>query len=155
VNYDEKQLSGKKIWVVPSICTGFVNTCPKVFLSHVFVIPDCIMKRLLCEVKGKCKAIPLQALTDPGFPESWGSQILRQSAHESGKIVSSTHRPPIPPGKFLVLISVRDWINPRAIVRSEGICQRKIPMTPSVIDPATFRFVVPGIISGGAKAAGA
>jgi hypothetical protein len=32
VNYDEKQLIGKKISVVPSICTGFVNTCPTVFL---------------------------------------------------------------------------------------------------------------------------
>ena len=33
VNYDEKQLAGGKIfWVVPSICTGFVNTCPTVFL---------------------------------------------------------------------------------------------------------------------------
>jgi hypothetical protein len=33
VNYDEKQLPGKiKSSVVPSICTGFVNTCPTVFL---------------------------------------------------------------------------------------------------------------------------
>jgi len=32
VNYDEKQLTGGKNWVVPSICTGFVNTCPTVFL---------------------------------------------------------------------------------------------------------------------------
>ena len=33
VNYNEKQLTGKKsFWVVPSICTGFVNTCPTVFL---------------------------------------------------------------------------------------------------------------------------
>jgi hypothetical protein len=33
VNYDEKQLNGKtKIWVVPSICTCFVNTCRTVFL---------------------------------------------------------------------------------------------------------------------------
>jgi hypothetical protein len=33
VNYDEKQRTGKKIFsVVPSICTGFVNTCPAVFL---------------------------------------------------------------------------------------------------------------------------
>jgi hypothetical protein len=32
VNYDEKQLSGEKNRVVPSICTGFVNTCPAVFL---------------------------------------------------------------------------------------------------------------------------
>jgi hypothetical protein len=31
-NYDEKQLTWKKNWVVPSICTGFVNTCPAVFV---------------------------------------------------------------------------------------------------------------------------
>jgi len=45
------------------------------------------------------------------IPEVCGSQISRHSAHESGKVVSPTHRPPLPPPpplkKFLVFISVR------------------------------------------------
>jgi len=31
-------------------------------------------------------------------PRIWSSHISRQSAHEGGKVVSPTHRPPLPPG---------------------------------------------------------
>jgi hypothetical protein len=93
------------------------------------------------KVKVKVKQFhyrPGQALRVPG---GWGSQIWRQSAHEGGKVVSPTHRPPLPPGKISVLISVRGWVDPRVIMRPEGLCQWKNPMIPSGLEPAIFQLV--------------
>jgi hypothetical protein len=50
--------------------------------------------------KGKGKAIPLQAWTDPEGSRRLRLPDLRQSAHEDGKVVSPTHRPPFPPGNI-------------------------------------------------------
>ena len=41
----KNNLLGETFWVVPSICTGFVNTCPSVQLQWIFVIPEFIIKR--------------------------------------------------------------------------------------------------------------
>ena len=76
---------------------------------------------------------PGQALRVPG---AWGSQLSRQSVHERGKVVRPTHRPPLLQETFLVLISVRGWVNPWAIVRPGILCQWKIPVTPIGIEPA-------------------
>jgi hypothetical protein len=43
-----------------------------------------------------------------------------------GKVVSLTCRPLFTPqGRLLVLVSVRDWVDPRAILRLEGLGQLK------------------------------
>jgi hypothetical protein len=48
---------------------------------------------------------------------------------------------PFPQERFLVLISVSGLVDPRAIVRLEGLGQLKNLMTSSGIKPATFRLV--------------
>jgi hypothetical protein len=84
---------------------------------------------------------PGQALRVPG---GWASKISRQSALEGGKPYAPAAFPPPPPPReiFRALISVTGWVDARAIVRPKGLCQWKIPVTPSRIEPATFRFVV-------------
>ena len=91
-------------------------------------------------LKGKGKAIPLQAWTGPE-----GSRRLRLPDF---KAIGTWRLPALRTGRlypqeiFLVLISVRGWVNPRAIVRPEGLCQWKILMIPSGIEPMTFQLVV-------------
>lgn len=36
---------------------------------------------------------------------------------------------------------VTGWVDPRAVVLPDGLCQRKLPVTPSGIEPATFWLV--------------
>ena len=87
----------------------------------------------------RSKRSPVTGLSGPE-----GSRKLRFPdfmIQEGGKVVSPTHRPHLPQEIVLVLISIRGWVDTRTIVRSEGLCQWKIPMTPSGIEQATFRFV--------------
>jgi hypothetical protein len=57
------------------------------------------------------------------------------------RLSASSASRPLPPGRFQVLISVRDWVDPRATVRLEGLGPLKNPMPLSGIEPATFRLV--------------
>jgi len=92
--------------------------------------------------KDKGKAIPVQGWTGPE-----GSRTL---TFKDFKTIGTwrwygcqPYAPAafIPQEVFLLFISVRSRDDPKAIVCSKRLCQCKMPITPSGIEPATFRFV--------------
>jgi hypothetical protein len=90
----------------------------------------------------KLQSFPATGLERPsGFQEVEAAEFLdnrhrkvvRLSAQRTDRLYSHVG--------FLVLISVRGWVDPRVTMRPEGLSHWNIPMTASEIEPATFRFV--------------
>ena len=50
------------------------------------------------------------------------ARMSRQSAHQGGKVVSRTHRPPLPPIRYpRYSFLLEGWVDPRAIMRPKGL----------------------------------
>jgi hypothetical protein len=63
--------------------------------SHTFII---IIETKFYIGKGKCKAVPLQAWSGPEGSNKFRFPDYMTTAQDGGKVVSLTHRPPLPPG---------------------------------------------------------
>jgi hypothetical protein len=71
-----------------------------------------------------------------------GSQIIQTIGSRMAlRLFASRAHRPLPPERFVVLISVRGCVTTRAIVRLEGLGELKYLMISSGIKPATLRLV--------------
>jgi hypothetical protein len=74
----------------------------------------------------------LREVEAPTFSDIRATDGARLSALHTGRF--------LPPGRFVVLISVRGCVDSRAIVQLEGLCKWENPPRPG-LEPATIQLV--------------
>jgi len=90
----------------------------------------------------KGNSVPLQAWSGPEDSRKLSFPDFKTTAQDGCKVVSPTHRPPLPPRNTPGTHICYRLSRPQGYGEIGRIlCQRNIPMTPSGIEPATFRFV--------------
>jgi hypothetical protein len=121
------------------------------FFGYCHFVRSCIVRMQMVSDKISYVLLHIVSVATTHY-RSWGlleveaSRVSRQSAREFTN-VSHKHRPhlpppPPPPGNISgIHFCLRLWVDPRTIVRAEGLSQWKIPVTSWGIEPATVRLV--------------
>jgi hypothetical protein len=84
--------TGSFYWSWHCHTSHLINLC---HVQHILCIL-CIFVFVKC--KGKAKAVPLQACSGPEGSRELRFPDFMTTAQDGGKVVSLTHRPPLPPG---------------------------------------------------------
>jgi len=108
----------------------FINDCSTWFMSFLEEFTNKLLQwiflaSLFTSASKKGKAVPLQAWNGPEGSRKLRFPDFMTATQDSRKVVSLTHRHFLPQEILLVLIYVRDWVDPRTIVRSEGFYVNK------------------------------
>ena len=134
--------SGRSLEHPQTKCVKWYQESNMKYVWRLFVKPHSLGHKNQLVTCCKDKSVPLQAWSGPEGSRKLRFPDFMTTSQDCGKVVSLTHRPPLPsgntPGTHFSLRLSRPQGH-SAIGRI--LCRRKIPIPPAGIEPATFRFV--------------